>query len=104
LDAHGDGIDLLKEGVALELTGGTGAFSTTISAGSFKQDHEGRFKFEGKINGVDLKAKITPLGDNAFEFKVEGEHANLTGIANPVTVKLNISNDSGNTKVTAKLE
>jgi hypothetical protein len=106
LGAGSDGIDLAKDQVTLELKGGTASFSTTIPAGSFKKDKDekGRFTFEGTINGVDVDVEITPLGRNAFKFKAEGEHADLTGIANPVTVKLPIGNDCGTIPVTAKFE
>ena len=40
---------------------------------------------------------IAPLGGNAFAFTVGGKHANLTGIAPPVTVALTIGNDCGKT-------
>jgi hypothetical protein len=47
---------------------------------------------------------MTPLGGNQFKFKLGGEHANLIGITNPVTVKLTIGNDCSTTPVTAKFE
>lgn len=93
LGSGSDGIAPVTEIVMLELTGGTGSFSTTIPAGSFTQDEEGAFKFEGVINGVSLEAKITDLGNGSLEFKAEGKGANLSGFANPVTLKLTIGND-----------
>ena len=48
-----------------------------IPAGYFKQGKKGHLKFEGKVNGVELEATITPLGGNQFAFEVEGEGANL---------------------------
>jgi hypothetical protein len=104
LAADSDGIDPLKEAVELELMGGTRTFSRTIPADCFKQDGEGKFKCERKIDGVDLDAKITRLKGNVFDFKIKGEQVNLTNLVNPVTVKLTISNDSGNTQVTAKFK
>ena len=106
LGAGSNGVDIPTEIVSLQLTGGTGAFSTTIPAGSFKQDKnkKGRFKFEGTINGVKVEASIRPLGGSAFEFKAEGKRAELTGLANPVTVKLTIGDDGGSAIVTAKFE
>ena len=100
LGTSSNGIDPLTEDVSLQV----GTFSTTIPAGSFKKDKKGRFTFEGTINSVKLEVQITPLGGNAFEFKAEGEHTNLHGIANPVTVNLTIGNDGGITLVTAKFE
>jgi Concanavalin A-like lectin/glucanases superfamily len=102
LGAGSDGINLAKDQVTLELTGGRGSFTTTFPMGSLKQDKKGRFTFEGIIDGVSLKAEMTPLGGTAFAFEAEGEHASLTGIANPLTVKLTIGNDGGSTTVTAK--
>jgi len=104
LGAGSNEIDPLTEDVTLELTGGTGSFITTIPAGSFTKDKQGHFEFEGTINGVDLQAKITRLGSNQFKCEVEGEHADLTGIANPVTVTLTIGADSGSTTVRAKFD
>lgn len=104
LGTGSDGIDIPTEIVSLQLSGGSGAFSLNIPAGSFEQDKKGRFKFEGVIDGVELEAVIRPLGGDAFEFKAEGEGADLTGIANPVTVNLTIGNDSGSTTVEAEFE
>ena len=108
LGAASDGINPLTEDVSLQI----GTFSTTIPAGSFRfhpansgkgkgQGASARWTFEGVIDGVTLEAKITDLGGGMFEFKVEGEGANLTGTANPVTVTLTIGNDKGTTTVTA---
>ena len=102
LGAGSNGIDPLTEDVKLELMGGTGSFTTTIPAGYFKKDKKGRFQFEGTINGVDLQAKITRFGHHQFKCEVEGEQAELAGIANPVTVALTIGNDSGSTTVKAR--
>jgi hypothetical protein len=102
LGAGSNGIDPLTEDMKLELTGGTGSFTTTIPAGSFSKDKQRRFEFEGTINGVNVQAKIAQLGGNQFKCEVQGEHADLTGLANPVTVTLTIGNDSGSTTVRAK--
>ena len=79
-----------------------GTFSVTIPAGSFKQIHQGRFAFEGVINGVSLEVQIVPLGNNIFTFKAEGTGVDLTGLTNPVTVVLTIGIDSGTTAVMAR--
>ncbi len=104
LGAGSNGIHPLTEDVKLELTGGTGSFTTTIPAGSFTKDEKGRFEFEGTINGVALQAQITRVGRHRFKCDVEGEHADLTGIANPVTVTLIIGNDRGSTTVRAEFD
>ncbi len=100
LDAGSDGIDPLTEDVSFQI----GTFSTIIPAGSFEVDKKGRFKFEGVIGGVSIQAKITPLGATSFEFKVEGQGADLTGTVNPVTLGLTIGGDGGSTTVTAEFE
>jgi hypothetical protein len=51
-----------------------------------------------------VAASIRPLRGRAFEFKAEGERANLTGLTNPLTVRLTIGDDTGSATVTAKLE
>ncbi len=110
LGASSDGLDILVEIVSLQLTGGTGGFSTTIPAGNFefhpaKPGEKGKpgkpafFTFEGVINGVDLEVKITDLGGGSFKFKAEGTGADLTGMANPVTMSLTIGDDGGSTVV-----
>jgi hypothetical protein len=100
LGAGSDGIDPLTEDVSFQV----GTFSTTIPAGSFKQDKKGRFKFEGVIDGVALEAVIQPLGGDTYEFKAEGANADLTGTVNPVTVALTIGDDGGSTTVEAEFE
>lgn len=94
-----DGINPLAEYTSLQV----GTFYTTIPAGSFEQDKKGQFKFEGDINGVALEMKIEALGGGIFEFKAEGEGADLKA-ENSVTVGLDIGNDSGRTIVTAEFE
>jgi len=47
---------------------------------------------------------IRPLGGRSFEFKAEGEGADLSGTVNPVTMELSIGDDSGSATVTAEFE
>jgi hypothetical protein len=100
LGAGSKGIHPVTEDVKLKV----GTFSITIPAGSFKQNLRGGFTFEGVIEGVALEAKITPLGNNSFEFNAEGQGANLNGTANPVTVGLTIGKNGGSTSITAEFE
>lgn len=111
LGTGSDGIDPLTEDVSFQV----GTFSTTIPAGSFKfhpansgkgkgKGAPARWTFEGVIDGVELEAKITDLGGGSFEFKAEGESADLTGTVNPVTVTLTIGDDGGSTTVEAEFE
>jgi hypothetical protein len=100
LGAGSNGINPPAEDVTLQI----GTFSTTIPAGSFRQDKKGRFKFEGTINGVALEFVIRPLGGNSFEFESEGKGVNFTGTMNPVTVTLTIGDDSGSTTTNAEFD
>lgn len=90
LGAASDGIDPLTEPVSFQV----GTYSETIPAGYFTQDQKGRFKFK-RINGVALEVVIRPLGGGGFEFKADGQDADLTGTVNPVEVSLTIGDDSG---------
>ena len=100
----GAGIDLATETVALQAKGGSGAYSVTIPAGSFKRDGSGGFQFQGTINKVKVEASIRPSRGGGFEFELETEGANLKGFANPVTVSLTVGNDGGSKTVRAKIE
>ncbi len=100
LGTGSDGIKPLTEGVSFKV----GTFSTAIPAGSFSLDKQGRFHFDGIINGVSLEMVISPLGGNQFAFKADVfSGANLAGIVNPVTVGLTVGDDSGTTAVTANI-
>lgn len=98
-----NGIDPLKETLSLQLKGGSGAYSVTIPAGSFKKDRSG-FTFHGTIDRVRTTASIRPSRADAFQFELENERANLKGFANPVTVSLTIGDDGGSQTVKAKIE
>ena len=79
-------------------------FSVTIPAGSFKKNPNGRFAFEGTINGVSLQVQIVPLGNNIFTFKAEDTGVDLTGLTNPVTVVLTIGIGSSTTIATSEFQ
>jgi hypothetical protein len=98
LAASSTGINPLTQNVTLQI----GTFSVTIPAGSFKQNPNRTFVFQGVINGVSLQVQVVLLGNNSFAFKAQGTGVNLTGLTNPVTVVLTIGNDSGSTTVTAQ--
>ncbi len=100
LGTGSDGIKPLTEDVSFQV----GTFSTAIPAGSFFRDTQGRFHFDGIINGVSLDVVISPLGGNNFAFKADVfSGTDLTGIVNPVTVGLTVGDDSGTTTVTASI-
>jgi 6-phosphogluconolactonase len=100
LGTNSSGINPVTENVTLKI----GTYSVTIPAGSLKKNPNGRFAFEGVINGVSLQVQIVPLGNNIFTFKAEGTGVDLTGLTNPVTVVLTIGIDSGTTTTTAELQ
>jgi hypothetical protein len=98
LAASTNGINPVSEQVALQI----GTFWVLIPPASFSINKNGRFEFEGVINGVNLEIRITPLANNSFTFKAEGRGVNLTALTNPVTVAITIGNDTGLTTVTAE--
>jgi hypothetical protein len=98
LGTNSNGINPVTENVPLQI----GTLSVAIPAGSFQQNPNGRFAFEGVINGVSLEVQIAPLGNNMFTFKAEGTGVDVTGLTNPVPVVLTIGIDSGTTTATAQ--
>jgi DNA-binding beta-propeller fold protein YncE len=100
LGANSNGINPVTENVTLQI----GTFSVTIPPGSFKLNPNGRFAFQGFINGVSMQVQIVPLGNNIFTFKAEGTRVDLTGLTNPVTVVLTIGINTGATTVTAQFQ
>jgi hypothetical protein len=104
LGASGNGIDPAKEDVALQVTGGSGTYSVTLPAGSFKAGRSGEFSFKGTINKVKMIAAIRPSRGGAYEFEIQTESASLKGFSNPVALRLTIGDDGGNAVVKAKIE
>ena len=90
LDVSSDGIDPVTEGVLVTV----GTSSVTIPAGSFVED-EGKFEFEGEINGADVEMEIEEINPGTFEFKIEAEGVDLTDTANPLDISLTIGDDTG---------
>ena len=80
-----------------------GTFSVTIPSGSFTKQPDGFFFFSGMIDGVSLKARITPTATLQYAFHAKATGASLTGTKNPVYVTLIIGGDSGATSVTAAI-
>lgn len=96
LNANSDGIDPITENVGFQL----GAFSITIPSGSFVQDGNRVFRFEGIIDKVKLKVKIMSLGNQQYKFRAEVEGVDLNGTLTPLNTKLTIGNDEGKTNLT----
>lgn len=91
LAATSNGINPPSEDVGFQI----GTFSCVIPRGSFQSDSEGRYRFEGVLNGVSLEAVIKPLANGKYQFQAEGHGANLAGVVSPVKVKLMIGDDGG---------
>jgi hypothetical protein len=114
LGSASNGIDPPAEPVALKV----GTFTTTIPPGSFKiadddQNNQeegvgmkrfGPFRFQGVIDGVDLRVLIQPTGAKRYALEAEARHADLTGAKNPVPVTLTIGGDSGTVLVKAHID
>ena len=81
-----------------------GKSSSTIPAGSFKKNNNGRYTFEGTVNGANIEFSIAPTGVGSFAFHVEATGVSLAGTTNPVTLELQIGSDGGTTQVTAEID
>ncbi|MGB2972689.1 MAG: CARDB domain-containing protein [Candidatus Competibacter sp.] len=97
LGSDSNGIDPARESVTLTFAN----FTATVPAGQFRRSRNGVYAFAGKMNNVAIEALIVPLGNNRFGFQAAAYGASLTGITNPVTVKLTIRNDQGTTSGSA---
>jgi len=93
-----NGINPHTEAVTLQL----GTFSVTMPQASFKKASDGRYVFEGTIDGAALELRIAPVTTNSYTFNAEGSGANLSGTVNPVSVVLTIGDDGGATTARAK--
>jgi len=98
LGARSNGIHPLTEDVTLQV----GAFAATIPAGSLRSHGHDTFRFEGVARGAALEVEIRSRGGGRFEFKAEGNGAQV-GTANPVTVRLTIGDDAGSTLAKVKV-
>jgi hypothetical protein len=100
LGASSNGIHPLSEEIKLQI----GTFSVTVPAGSFQLNPNGRYVFNGVINGVTLAIQIAPTGNSSFAFKVTAAGVNLSGLTNPIPVVLTIGDDTGSTAATADFQ
>jgi probable HAF family extracellular repeat protein len=98
LGEDSNGINPHTEAVTLQL----GTFSVTMPQASFKKASDGRYVFEGTIDGAALELRIAPVTTNTYTFNAEGSGANLSGTVNPVSVVLTIGDDGGATTARAK--
>jgi uncharacterized repeat protein (TIGR03803 family) len=97
LASSSDGINPVTEPVTHQV----GGFTAEIPPNSFTQSPLGTYSFIGTINGVDMEVVIQPIGGKQFAVEAAALNTNLTGTANPVTIKLSIDDDSGTTPVNA---
>ncbi len=95
-----DGINPVNEDVTVNV----GTSSIVIpSPYLFVEETAGKYKFEGKIDGVDVKMKIVGTFDT-FNFKIMAKGVDLTGTPNPVDVELIIGDDIGQSSIRLKGE
>jgi hypothetical protein len=92
LGAASNGINPLTSAVTLQL----GTFAVTLPPNSFEREGQ-VFVFNGLRDGVSLQMRIMPETANHYRFQVQGQGADLTGTAPPVTVTLTIGDDTGTT-------
>ncbi len=100
LGAASDGIDPLTEDVTVTV----GAYEIIIPAGSFSQDEEGEFEFEGIIDGMEVEMEIELEDDGTFEFEIEVEGADLPELEEAPEVTLIIGDDKGTAIANAEHE
>ncbi len=99
LGAGNDGINPPGEPVTIEI----GSFQATIPSNSFVQE-ESTFEFKGIIASTPIEMEIKPVQGliDTFEFDFKAQ-TNACTLPNPVTVKLTIGDDSGQTSVTPEI-
>lgn len=94
-------VDPLTQAVTMQI----GAFTLNLPAGSFKSFQSGSnsaiYLFQGVVNSTTLKVQITPLGNNQFQFSVYDKQVDLTGLSNPITVRVGIGGNSASSSVDA---
>ena len=71
-----------------------GRFHTTIPAGSFKPAKGRQLEFDGILQGVNVKARIRPLGKSRFRITVDANGAELAGLESRSAIGLTIGDDS----------
>jgi len=92
VDADGPGLKPLEEAVQLALGS---EFSTTIPAGRFRRVTSRIFTFSGTLEGVPVAAVITQLESRKFVVAIGAAGVNLSGIDNPLPVRLSIGEQTG---------
>ena len=55
----------------------------------------GKFGFEGVIDGIDNEMKLRPTEPETFECKIRAGGVDLSGTANPLDISLRVGDDLG---------
>jgi hypothetical protein len=95
LGAGSNGISLGHEVMSLQV----GTYSLSLPPGSFKSQGDGRYRFKGTIEGVDLRIQLRSRGAGWYDVTFDAEGVDLAGTVNPVTVNLAIGDDAGGISV-----
>jgi len=90
LGASSDGVDLLAEEVTVEV----GPVQTIIPAGSFANERPA-YSWQGAVNGALVVARFEDQGSGDFKFCIEASALDLSGLSNPVEVRLKVGDDAG---------
>ena len=84
-------IDPTEEDVTIQVE----RFSTTIPASSFEIIRNGRFHFEGEVNGVRMVVEFFPARRGQMRYITEIKQPKWVVTANPLSVILTIGNQRG---------
>ncbi len=98
LSADSDGIDPLSEPVTLS----AGIHTVSIPAGSFGWwNNQGAYGYAGDYNGgrVSILLKEPSGYGETWEYRADFRCVDNSGTSNPITVKLAVGNDRGETEV-----
>ena len=88
--AAGRHMDLLRD----EVTVTVGPLKMMIPAGSFVAQGSG-FTWTGKVGNATRTAAFADLGAGAFGFGIEARAVDLSGVSNPVPIRLSVGRDWG---------
>lgn len=96
LGGASSGINPATQEVGLQV----GPVAILIPPGSFKENKQGSFVFQGTVNGISVQAQIIPLGGGEYVIKLDASGASSV-ISAPLSVALAIGNNFGATTVAA---
>lgn len=99
LGPDSDGIAPVTERFDLAI----GPLSVVIPPGSFRGDRNQKYTFNGTVNGVDVHVKIESRGGDQYTLKLSAKDVNLSGLVDPVLIRLAIGDDHGDVSVNARV-